>query len=72
MKPTHKQIEIAKMVKTLVGYWITTNDITSPTHGSDEHDELMKLVYDDILSEEEIEVIETALNNILYIINKVK
>jgi hypothetical protein len=39
MKPTHKQIEIAKMVKTLVGYWITTNDITSSTHYSDQYEE---------------------------------
>lgn len=72
MKPTHKQIEIAKMVKTLVDYWIITNDITSSTHYSDQYNELMKLVDDNIITGEQMEDIDTALSNILLIIKEVK
>lgn len=72
MKPNHKQIEIAQMLKSIIGSWITTNDITSPTHGSDQYHELMKLVDYEILTEDQVNVIEDNLIDILNCIRTVK
>lgn len=72
MKPNHKQIEIAQMLKSIIGSWITNNDITSPTHGSDLYRELMKLVDYEILTEDQVSLIEDNLIDILNCIRTVK
>lgn len=43
MKPNTNQIKTIQKIQGLVGQWKTTNDITSPTHGSDQTWELMNL-----------------------------
>ena len=35
MKPTEKQKEVAKVIKDQGSFWMSTNDINSPTHHCD-------------------------------------
>ena len=51
MKPTEKQKEAAQIVAGSLQAWAASNDIDSPTHGSDLMSDLMRagLSYDDVM-----------------------
>lgn len=69
-KPTSKQKEIIKRIIIEVGYWATTNDISSPTHGSDLTHELEKFEEDFGMSKKDYLEIDTHLWQIFNIIRR--
>lgn len=72
-KPTENQIKLTEFIHKQVGHWIVTNDIDSPTHGSDlEEDIDVHLVSEGLIRPEHGEHLEDALDNILYIIRSNK
>lgn len=46
MKVNNNQLQVIKSIKQIVSYWETTNDLSSPTHGSDQTDVFMRLAND--------------------------
>ena len=72
MKLNQKQIYALESIQFLVSCWSNTNDINSPTIGSDINEEMDKLYYDEILSEEEIDGIVSDLSDLLNKIRKLK
>lgn len=69
MTPNEIQKKLVESISGIVSSWGTTNDINSPTHGSDMTEELDKFYLDDDLSKEEIKEISDNLSDIL---NKIK
>jgi hypothetical protein len=72
MKLNKKQSSAIESLKFIVSTWEKTNDINSPTLGSDVNEEFDKLYYDDILSEDEIDGITSDIFNLLGKIQRLK
>lgn len=72
MKPTEKQIEIAKAIEIQAKFWQSTNDINSPTHHSDIHQETDKLVYDGLISNKQCDELVNLISNIYFFIKNIK
>jgi len=71
-KPNPLQIEVAEIIRTAADYWITTNDLYSPSHFT-EHSALfegMELVGE--ISESQAELLSKALDDILSVIQELK
>lgn len=43
MKPNKQQKEICELIKSQVSYWMSSNDIDSPTHFCDIDEEVSKM-----------------------------
>lgn len=60
-KPTHKQKQVIAAIQELLIYWESSNDVHSPSHGTDIHDVIDSLVIDDLLTPEGVLTSEEAL-----------
>lgn len=69
-KPTNNQKEIIRRIIIEIDYWATTNDISSPTHGSDLTHELEKFEEDFGMIEKDYLEIDNHLWQILNIIKR--
>jgi len=65
MKPSSKQLKVIEFLEQQLKFWKNTNDINSPTHVGD-ISEFSRANLDDVLSEDEIEDVDT-LTTELYI-----
>lgn len=70
--PNQKQFEVIKYLIRLMHWWETTNDLYSPTHGSDQTSELSKLVDDEVLTEKQMEEIDDLVWNLMIKIQELK
>lgn len=52
-KPTQRQKEVIELVAKLCNYWLTTNDIHSPSHDTDIDSEVSNLTIDDTITVEQ-------------------
>jgi hypothetical protein len=52
-KPTQRQKEVIELVAKLCGYWLTTNDLHSPSHDTDIDSEVSNLTIDDTITVEQ-------------------
>lgn len=65
MKPTKLQKKICELIKSQASFWISTNDIYSPTHYND----IEECLYDiDELSEDAKEELLFALRNLYHLV----
>ena len=62
MKPNKKQITACEQIKSQASFWINTNDLLSPTHGSD-ISEMIKTCEE--LTEDEARELESKLIDLL-------
>lgn len=69
MKLNNKQILIIDSIKSTIETWRGTNDINSPTHVVDIHEWISADLLD-VVSEKEIDNIETYLVYLLNIVRK--
>lgn len=65
MKPTKLQKKICELIKSQASFWMTTNDINSPTHYNDIEESLYDM---DELSEEEKEELLFALSSLYHLV----
>lgn len=63
-KPTRRQILVIEALKKQCDYWLTTNDIHSPSHSTDIDSELVSLELDDEITEAEQEILSDAIGNV--------
>jgi hypothetical protein len=52
-KPTQRQKEVIELVAKLCQYWLTTNDLHSPSHDTDIDSEVSNLTIDDTITVEQ-------------------
>jgi hypothetical protein len=70
MKPTEKQIKAIDTIVSIVKSWKNTNDISSPTVGSDIHEFLFAGLEDVIYGD--IEDFDAVLNELLWLIRRME
>lgn len=70
MKPTKRQIKAIDTIVSIVNTWKNTNDISSPTVGSDIHEFLLADLEDIIYGD--IEDFDAALNDLLWLIRRME
>ena len=63
-KPTCRQILVIEALKKQCDYWLTTNDIHSPSHSTDIDSELVLLEMDGEITEAEQKVLSDAIGNV--------
>jgi hypothetical protein len=63
-KPTRRQKLVIEALKKQCDYWLTTNDIHSPSHSTDIDSELVLLELDDEINEAEQEILSDAIGNV--------
>lgn len=71
MKPNKLHIELCELVGKLARYWRNTNDIDSPTHYSDNAEEVNKLALDYDINEEDAELLTDCLDELYHTIKNV-
>lgn len=65
MKPTPRQKHLIEVVQNQASFWMSTNDIDSPTHYSDMEEEVSKLEWDtDHLTKEDAKKFEDLLGDL--------
>lgn len=64
MKPNKQQKEICEMIKSQASFWMSSNDIDSPTHLCDIDEEVGKLELDEDMESE----LSFALKELYYIV----
>lgn len=64
MKPTPRQKKLIEEVQNQASFWMTTNDIDSPTHYCDLEEETYKLEMDDTLSKEDRKKFEDLIGDL--------
>ena len=69
MKANNLQIAICKLIKEQADFWMSSNDITSPTHLCD-IDETITAELDDMVSDEEKEAISQELCNLYVMVTR--
>lgn len=72
MKPTPRQQKLIEEVQNQASFWMTTNDIDSPTHYCDMEEEVQKLEMDDVLSKEDAKKFEDLLGDLFDFIKSKK
>lgn len=72
MKPNKKQIKACEEIKSQALFWISTNDITSPTHGCDISEMTNNLAIFGNLTESEADELESKLFDLLCFIRTLK
>ena len=60
MKPTSTQKEVIETSKLLVSYWLSTNDLDSPSHISIIEDEVYAI--DSLSTDEQVLIINNLVN----------
>lgn len=68
MKPNKKQKEICELIKSQASFWMSSNDIDSPTHLCDMDEEVAKLELGEDMESE----LTFALNELYYIVKVMK
>lgn len=73
MKPTDKQIAMARVIQEQGIFWEKTNDINSPTHFTDIEEEVMvRLEMEDLLNDDEANELIELLSNLCSFVKKHK
>jgi len=60
-KPTERQKAVIELLKAQCDYWLTTNDIHSPSHATDIESELANLGMDGTLGDIEADVLARGI-----------
>ena len=68
MKPSKQQKEICEMIKSQASFWMSSNDIDSPTHLCDIDEEVARLE----LNEDMESDLSFALKELYYIVKGIK
>jgi Fe2+ or Zn2+ uptake regulation protein len=63
-KPTPRQKQVIELVKKQCDYWLSTNDIHSPSHNTDIDEEISLLTIDDIITTEQGERVADVLGEL--------
>jgi hypothetical protein len=63
-KPTQRQKEVIELVAKLCQYWLTTNDLHSPSHDTDIDSEVSNLTIDDTITVEQGERLADAIGEL--------
>jgi hypothetical protein len=63
-KPTKRQKEVIELVSKLCGYWLTTNDLHSPSHDTDIDSEVSNMTIDDTITVEQGERLAEAIGEL--------
>jgi hypothetical protein len=63
-KPTQRQKEVIELVAKLCDYWLTTNDLHSPSHNGDIDSELSNMTIDDTITVEQGERLADAIGEV--------
>lgn len=71
MKPSELQKEIIELVISQAKFWMNTNDINSPTHFTDNFEEVEKFVCEDKISDTKAEDLVNALDNLYRVIRDI-
>lgn len=71
MTPNKLHKELCDIVILQVNCWKDSNDISSPTHYSDNWEEVNKFVLDDKISEEDAEQLTNALDELYHTIKNI-
>lgn len=72
MKPTPGQIKLAQYIESQASWWQSTNDIRSPSHYCDISNDLLDLVYEEILTDEEAHEIQKTMEVLYELLKAVK
>lgn len=70
MKPSEKQKKICELIKSNASFWMSSNDIDSPTHVNDIEEEVYSLGDDIDLDDVEKEVLISNLLNIYWVVKR--
>lgn len=68
MKPSKQQKEICEMIKSQASFWMSSNDIDSPTHLCDIDEEVARLELNEDMESE----LSFALKELYYIVKGIK
>jgi hypothetical protein len=63
-KPTQRQKDVIELVAKLCQYWLTTNDLHSPSHDTDIDSEVSNLTIDDTITVEQGERLADAIGEL--------
>jgi hypothetical protein len=72
MKSNKKQILVCEEIISQASFWISTNDISSPTHSCDISEMMRNHVVFNDLTDEEASELETKLNDLYYFVRSLK
>lgn len=60
-KPSERQKEVIRLIAKQCDYWLTSNDIGSPSHVTDIEGELANMTIDDTITDRECDAIAEAV-----------
>jgi hypothetical protein len=72
MKPNDKQKKIIDLIKGQVSFWLSTNDISSPTHYCDIDQDCVGLTLENDLTEEQAEELAVKISDLFTFVKNLK